>query len=497
MSPGTSRGSSKHRLLLLLASTLATAMLSMIGSVPAARAQTGARQPAQPNGGPGGSASPFHGLRVIDGGSGYNAWEILAPADPAPPMAPLVVVMHGYYEFSGYRINDAIARHTALTGDVVIYPRWQTGIATPCPGPYLIGPCITSAATAIHAAIAFLHAHPHQVQPHLDEASYFGFSFGGIITADMISRYKALGLPAPQAIWLDDPHDGGLTANNEPAVYPSLAGIPATTKIVCHDGADGVISLTDSRGQSLADGGCNAVFPKLRQIPAANKSLVLTTTDAHGRPTLSSAHGVCAGSAATKTTPAAGVDAYDWGFCWRSFDALRACAVSHVDCQYALGNAPQNRYIGTWSDGVPIIGLKVQPQPPIRALPAPKRQPAPRPGTAGLPPHATITPRAVASPTERIVLTGTATGDNGIAFIEVAVIRRTRARCTQMSATGAFRPLNACNHPTDVLFAAGSTRWSLALPVDLRRGSYRILARPIDSFGQGPHTWTHTSVTVR
>jgi hypothetical protein len=484
-------------MLALLASAAASATLSTIAWVPAAPAQTAARQPTQPNRGPGGSASPFHGLRAIDGGSGYNAWEILTPVDPAPRTAPLVVVMHGYYEFSGYRSNDAIARHTALTGNVVIYPRWQTGIATPCPGPYLIGPCITSAATAIHDAIAFLHAHPLQVQPRLHQASYFGFSFGAIITADMTSRYKALGLPMPRAIWLDDPHDGGLTANNEPALYPSLRGIPATTKIVCHDGADGVISLTDSRGQSLADGGCNAVFPKLRHLPAANKSLVLTTTDTHGEPPLSSAHGLCAGSAATKTTPAAGVDAYDWGFCWRSFDALRACAVSQADCQYALGNTPQNRYIGTWSDGVPIIGLKVQSQSPIRALPASKRQPAPRPDTAGLPPHATIMPGAVASSTGRIVLTGTAAGDNGVVFIEVAVIRRTPAGCTQMSATGAFRALSACNHPTDVLFAAGSTRWSLALPVDLRRGAYRVLARPIDSFGQAPRTWTHARVIVR
>lgn len=499
MSPRPYHGLAKR----LLPALLATAMLSMIAWVPAAAraqaavpAQATARQPAQPNRGPGGSASPFRGLRVIDGGRGYNAWEILLPAEPAPRTAPLVVVMHGYYEFSGYRINDAIARHTALTGNVVIYPRWQTGIATPCPGPYLIGPCITSAVTAIHAAIAFLHAHPHQVQPRLHQASYFGFSFGAIITADMTSRYKALGLPTPRAIWLDDPHDGGLTANNEPALYPSLAGIPALTKIVCHDGADGVISLTDSRGQSLADGGCNAVFPKLGQIPAASRSLVLTTTDTHGQPTLSSAHGVCAGTAATKTAPAAGVDAYDWAFCWRSFDALRACALSHVDCRYALGNTPQNSYIGTWSDRVPIIGLKVQSQPPIRALPAPARQPAPRRSTADVPPHATITPRAVASPTERIVLTGTATGDNGIAFIEVAVIRRTHAGCTQMSASGAFSALSVCNQPTDVLFAAASTRWSLALPVHLRRGSYRILARPIDSFGQAPRTWTHTGVTV-
>ena len=310
-------------------------------------------------------------------------WEILEPTRPTPPSAPLVIVMHGYYEFSGYSVNGALARHTALKGNVVIYPRWQTGVATPCPGPYDIQPCIDSATTAIHSAIAYLHAHPRPVQPRLNETSYFGFSFGGIITANMTNRWKALHLPKPRAIFLDDPHDGGLTGNNEPALDRSLAGIPSTTKFVCHAGADGVISGTDATGQSLKNASCNAVFPKIGQIPQANKSLVLTSDDSHGHPGLQAIHGVCAGSGAPDTTPAVGhspVDAYDWGFCWRSFDALRACALYGTDCNYALGDTPQNRYIGTWSDGVPIIALKIKTQAPIRPEPQPKRQPQPPPG---------------------------------------------------------------------------------------------------------------------
>ena len=38
------------------------------------------------------------------------------------------------------------------------------------------------------------------------------------------------------------------------------------------------------------------MFPKIPQIPDKNKDLVLTHTDSHGKPTLSSAHGVCAGA---------------------------------------------------------------------------------------------------------------------------------------------------------------------------------------------------------
>jgi hypothetical protein len=181
--------------------------LALTCAIAVSGAKAAGRQPRQPKAGPGGSATPFRTLRVIQGGSGSDAWEILEPSSPTPPSAPLVILMHGYFEFSGYSVNGAIARHTALKGNVVIYPRWQTGIATPCPGPIDIEPCITSAATAIHDAIAFLHAHHSGTQPRLDD---FGSSFGGIITADITNRWKVLRLPKARAIFLDDPHDGVL-----------------------------------------------------------------------------------------------------------------------------------------------------------------------------------------------------------------------------------------------------------------------------------------------
>ena len=116
------------------------------------------------------------------------------------------------------------------------------------------------------------------------------------------------------------------------------------------------------------------MFPKLTSIPAKRKSLVLTSEDHHGRPALTSDHGVCAGSTAGGASGRA--NAYDWGFCWKVFDALRSCAYTGTSCRYALGNTREHRSIGTWSDGVPIIGLKVQHRAPIRAEPVPRRQPA-------------------------------------------------------------------------------------------------------------------------
>jgi hypothetical protein len=320
----------------------------------AANAAAAVTQPPQPKSGPGGSVLPHQSFRVSSGGSGANAWFVFQPTKPRPAKAPLAVITHGYYQFSGYAHLYELIRHTVLSGDVVIYTRWQTGIATPCPGPFDIEPCIASEVSGIRGALAYLHASKRRVQPDLGRTSYFGFSFGGIITANIANRYRSLHLPKPRAIFLDDPHDGGLAGFGEPALDDSLAGIPADVKLECHSGADGVLA-----GPGKQDSSCNALFPKLGQIPKKNKDLVLTHTDRHGEPPLYSTHGVCAGERGT-------ADAYDWNFCWKVWDALQACAYDGKDCRYALGDTPQHRSNGRWSDGTPVTPLKIQDQAPIR-----------------------------------------------------------------------------------------------------------------------------------
>ncbi|MES2719357.1 MAG: hypothetical protein V4624_00525 [Pseudomonadota bacterium] len=333
-------------------------------------------QSQQPISGPGGSDYTNDDMRVSSGGTGDDAWFVFEPIDPQPKTAPLAIIMHGYFEFSGYDSMRALIEHTVRKGYVVIYPRWQTTPVTPCPGPANIEPCITSAVAGIRGALDYLKADSSRVQPELDRTSYFGFSFGGIVTANMLNRWESLELPKPRVMMLDDPHDGGYVGAREPALDHFLDGIPSTTLAFCHSGAHGVFDDTyaglggqlSDIGRQKTDGSCNQVFSRLTTIPDSRKSLVLTSEDNHGSPALTSDHGVCT------STP---VDAYDWGFCWRAWDALRDCADTGQHCEYAFGDTSQNRYIGTWSDGVPIIGLKIQSQTPIRAEPTPARQRAP------------------------------------------------------------------------------------------------------------------------
>ena len=185
---------------------------------------------------------------------------------------------------------------------------------------------MTAAVNGIRGGLKYLRAGKRRVQPRLDRTSYFGFSFGGIITANLANRYEALHLPKPRAIFLDDPHDGGLAGAGEPALDDSLAGIPSTTLVQCHSGADGVIAEPGKRNSS-----CNAIFPKLGHIPTPNKDLVLTHADTHGTPALSSKHGVCAGKPAARLR---------LELLLEGLRRAAQCAYARRDCRYALGDTP-------------------------------------------------------------------------------------------------------------------------------------------------------------
>jgi hypothetical protein len=340
-----------------IAAALVAAAISL---TPAIAAHAAITQPPQPTQGPGGSDYTHKGVRVSPGGTGADAWYVFEPVSPRPKKAPLAVVMHGYGEFAGFDQMYELIRHTVRKGNVVMYPRWQTGIATPCPGPFLIDRCMVSAVNGIRGALAYLRASSQRVQPVLKRTSYFGFSFGGIITANLANRYRSLDLPKPRAIFLDDPHDGALTGFGEPALDDSLAGIPPSVKLQCHAPAKGAISEPSQGGLAAS---CNAVFPKLGQIPTRNKNIVLTRTDTHGTPPLIALHGVCAGGPGTAF---GGANAYDWNFCWKVWDALRSCAYYGKDCRYALGKSREHRFLGRWSDARAIKRLKVQHTAPIR-----------------------------------------------------------------------------------------------------------------------------------
>ena len=319
---------------------------------------TDSRQPRQATSGPGGSDYLHGAWTVSSGGEGVYGWYVFEPSDPKPVSAPLAIIMHGYNEYAGFDMMYELIRHTVRKGNVVIYPRWQTGLGAPCVGAYDIEPCLTSARVGIVGALKFLEG-AGRVRPQLEKTSYFGYSFGGIMAANLTNRHAAWGLPVPRAIFFDDPHDGGNAGHGEPGLDESMAGIPASVKLQCHSGADGAINdVPAGEGQRTS---CNALFPKLGHVPQENKDLVMVRTHRHGTPLLTSKHGVSAGGPGVYV-PA---DAYDWNFIWKVWDALRSCAYDGVDCNYALGDTPEHRSLGQWSDGQAITPLVIQKTAPL------------------------------------------------------------------------------------------------------------------------------------
>ena len=61
------------------------------------------------------------------------------------------------------------------------------------------------------------------------------------------------------------------------------------------------------------------------------------------------------------------LDALDWYGTWKLLDALMACSFDGTWCEYALGNTPEQRFMGVWSDGVPVIELNVTDDPGRRS----------------------------------------------------------------------------------------------------------------------------------
>ena len=60
-----------------------------------------------------------------------------------------------------------------------------------------------------------------------------------------------------------------------------------------------------------------------------------------------------------------------WGGPWKWLDALMSCSFANQHCDTALGNTPQQRFMGVWSDGVPVVEPQVTDDPILAATPTP------------------------------------------------------------------------------------------------------------------------------
>jgi hypothetical protein len=119
-----------------------------------------------------------------------------------------------------------------------------------------------------------------------------------------------------------------------------LGAIPATTRILL---------VTESE-DPLATGAVRRIWAELGGVPRDNRDVVQVVTDAHARPALVAIHTQALADFSLDFPP----DAHDWYGTWKWLDALMSCAFAGEWCEYALGNTPEQRFMGEWSDGVPV-----------------------------------------------------------------------------------------------------------------------------------------------
>jgi dienelactone hydrolase len=287
--------------------------------------------PPQPADGPGGTNYSHEGVRQSQYRFGAFEFWIFEPTDPTPTKAPLIVFNHGWSALYPY-FYKAWVDHLVKRGNIVVYPRYQRGL-------YIgLRYATQNAIRSVQQAIVILQKEGH-VHPELDKFAIVGHSLGGGITVEMAALAEQNNLPVPKAIMPVQPF-----LRND-SMMKNYSTIPASTLMLVVVGKDDVIAGNYSAEE---------IFRTSTQIPLDNKAYIIQQTDRHGSPALLADHG-----APVAISDSFWVNAMDYYSTWKLFDALTDYAFYGTERSYCLGNTSEQRFMGYWSDGVPVKELVV------------------------------------------------------------------------------------------------------------------------------------------
>lgn len=297
--------------------------------------------PEQASAGPGGRHYPHASYDRTHHGSGDTEYWLFVPAEPTPRSAPVVVFIHGWMAIEPLFYEAWIA-HLARRGNAVIYPRYQANARTRAI--YFT----TNAAQAVREGLLRLRKEIG-VQPEEGKLAVVGHSAGGAISANMAATWQDLGIPKPAAVMCVEPGRAPNAQARWGIPMAEMSAIAAETLMLCLVGAEDTLA-----GSALA----TETIEGASAVPWSNKNLVTAVTDDHGEPALVADHTFPAG----QLRSARQVNALDYYACWKLFDGLTDAAFYGRNREYALGDTPQQRFMGLWSDGVPVKELQVRAQ---------------------------------------------------------------------------------------------------------------------------------------
>ncbi len=325
-----------------------------------------ATPPPQPEKGPGGKQQAHTAVIKNKYGKGSKEYWIYEPDSPKPASAPVVIFLHGWGGTNPLYYGAWID-HLVKRGNIVIYPRYQANILTAREF------FIPNAVDGIKAACNTLQTEPGHVQPDLNRVATVGHSLGGLLAASVAALASESGLPKMRAVMSVEP---GLTRSPANVPLADLQKIPPETLL---------LAVAGDRDTLVDDADAKRIFYEASRVSARNKNFIKLVTDDHGWPGLIASHraptapdkdydngegnrlepaqsgGV--GGAARSDGRIPDVNALDYYGLWKLFDGLTDAAFFGKNREYALGNTPQQRFMGKWSDGVPVKELIVQDKP--------------------------------------------------------------------------------------------------------------------------------------
>ena len=355
------------------------------------RAQN-ATPPSQPATGPGGKQYVHASVTKNRYGKGGQEYWIFEPDAPKPASAPVIVFLHGWGGINPLYYGAWID-HLVKRGNIVIYPRYQASLLTP------IREFTPNTLSAIKEAMARLRTEPGHVKADVTKFATVGHSVGGLLAANVAALASENGLPRVAAVMSVEP---GITESPINIPLADLKKIPAQTLL---------LAVAGDQDSLVRDVDAKRIYNESTRVSANNKDYVTLVSDAHGTPVLQASHraptafdpaydsgeGIGGGlaeiggagrigsdsgdngSARAGGLPTRRIDgqrngqrdrletmmvnALDFYGTWKLFDGLCDAAFYNKNREYALGNTPQQRFMGVWSDGVPVKELKVTDKP--------------------------------------------------------------------------------------------------------------------------------------
>jgi hypothetical protein len=193
---------------------------------------------------------------------------------------------------------------------------------------------------------------------------------GGVVVANLAAVASRNGLPVPRAIMAVQPGKTTGVPDRVAVDLEDLSAIPASALLIAMSGADDRLA-----GESDA----LRIFQEATTVRPANRNFIRMHSDSHGQPPLVANHLAPAasdrsygtggsterrgrrqrGAGRARGEEGGGIDALDYYGTWKLFDALCDAAFFGTNREYALGNTPQQRFMGRWSDGVAVRELEV------------------------------------------------------------------------------------------------------------------------------------------